>query len=748
MKNKKRFKRLMRATSPSWETNLNQYKSHLTQTIVTNSLGAIAFLGAHPSIAQETLMPEVVVTGTQESAAQSYKPESVSSPKYTEPLRDISQTITVIPQSVMQDQGATSMRDVLRNVPGISIQAGEGGVPAGDNLTIRGFSARTDLFIDGVRDFGGYTRDPFNFEQIEVIKGPASSYLGRGSTGGAVNMVSKSPELNPFIAGTLGGGTEQYGRASVDINQPIENNFFEGTALRFNAMYHTSDVANREVVESERWGFAPSITVGLGTPTQLTLSYFHLGQENVPDYGIPWVPNTNVPLAAYSDQPAPVDWSNFYGLKDRDYEKTKTDLLSAIFSHEFSDMVSLRSLLRYGETTRDSIITAPRFVNTTSTSITRTDWKSRDQIDRILSSQNDFTLKFNTAEFEHTLVPGIEFSREQDINYTRVATGSNSAPADFYQPNWDDPYLEDIQRNGAENKSTAHSVGLYAFDTVKLNEQWELNGGVRWDYFDLDYMAVPAPGAGSSTELGRIDRMLSWRGGVVYKPVEQGSIYAAYGTSFNPSAEGLTLSSTATAANNINADPEQTRTWEIGTKWDLFEERLSIALAGFRTEKTNSRTEDPTDSTDTVVLEGEQRVDGIEVGITGSITDKWNVFAAYTFLVSEITESKNASELGNELSNTPNNTFSLWTTYELPMNFEVGAGAQFVGERYSSNANTREAAGYWLGDAMLAYQMNKDVTMRLNVYNLGDAEYIDRVGGGHFIPGAGRSAVLSTDFKF
>jgi catecholate siderophore receptor len=242
---------------------------------------------------------------------------------------------------------------------------------------------------------------------------------------------------------------------------------------------------------------------------------------------------------------------------------------------------------------------------------------------------------------------------------------------------------------------------------------------------------------------------VNWRAGVVYKPREEGSIYAAYGTSFNPSAEGLTLGNATNSLNNFKLDPEESRTYEVGTKWDLLENRLSLGLAVFRTEKTNARTDDGVNTTaDLVVLEGEQYVQGVEVSAAGKITDKWQVFGGYAFMESEITESKNRFEIGNELANTPNHTFSLWTTYQLPLNFEVGAGAQYKSSRFSSNLNNRKAPGYVTFDAMAGWKPNDHFGLQLNVYNLADEEYIDQVGGGHFVPGAGTMATLTANFKF
>ncbi len=755
-------RRLLQTVFQKWHSKnyseVRMGRSH-TQTLAMNALGAAALLGtATLSLADDNsaLMPEVVVTGQKEKDKKKYKPEELSSSKYTEPLRDTPQTVTVIPQELMLEQASTSLREVLKNVPGISIQAGEGGTPAGDQMTIRGFSARTDMFIDGVRDFGGYSRDPFNFSQVEVSKGPGSAYTGRGSTGGSINMVTKEAELERAYSGTAAIGTSQYQRYTLDVNEPLKA--LEGAAVRVNAMYHTNEVANRDITENNRWGVAPSVAFGLGTENRLTIDYFHLDQNNVPDYGIPWVPPNTGPLSGYSDQPAPTDWSNWYGLKDRDYEKVKTDIVTAKGEHDFSDEISLSNQTRYGQTKRDSIITSPRFADIdTGTAgdqfgdlIRRTDWKSRDQITSIIDNQTDLTLKFNTASIEHKLVPGVEITRENDRNYTRVKTGTDSQNTTLGNPNPDDPYNENIQRNGARLESTVDSIGVYAFDTLKFNEHWELSGGLRYDYFNVDFISIN-PNATLASNLGHIDRTLSWRTGVVYKPVEEGSIYAAYGTSFNPSAEGLAtsaLTSTPTATTNINLDPEKTETYEIGTKWDLFKKKVALTMALFRTNKTNARTEDPANAGDTVVLDGVQQVHGLELGINGSINEKWNVFAGYTYLLGHIIKSSNPAEVGNELSNTPTNTLNLWTTYKLPFNFEFGTGAQYVGERYNSTLNVRQMPAYWVGNAMLAYKLNKDVTMRLNMNNIADAEYIDSSSGGHFIPAPGQTTTLTTEFKF
>jgi catecholate siderophore receptor len=441
-----------------------------------------------------------------------------------------------------------------------------------------------------------------------------------------------------------------------------------------------------------------------------------------------------------------VDFENFYGLKSKDFETTRTDIPTALLEHDFNEKFTLRNLTRYGRNDRDSVITAPRFANVNANQIINRQNQSRDQVDTIFVNQTDFTSRFDTWRLNHTVVTTLEYAHETSVNYARTGAVSQTT---LFNPNTDAVYGGDIRRNGIRAEAKSDSVAVSLFDTIKLDEHWQLQGGVRFDHFSTDFRSI-TNGRPRMSPLERDDNEVSWRAGLVYKPVKQGSIYAAYGTSFNPSAEGLTLGNATNSANNFKLDPEESRTFEIGTKWDLFENRASLSLAVFRTEKYNARTEDPADPNDFVILNGEQRVDGIEVGAAGRITDQWQVYGGYAYLRSKVVESRNPLEKGSELSNTPEHTFSLWMTYDLPWNLQVGAGAQYTDSRFSSNIRTtrREAPSYVLFDAMAAWNVNKNFTLRLNVYNFTDEEYIDRVGGGHFVPGAGSSAVLTASLRF
>jgi catecholate siderophore receptor len=661
----------------------------------------------------------------------------LSSPKYTEPLQDIPQTITVIPESVIHQQGATTLRDVLRNVTGISIQAGEGGVPSGDNLSIRGFNARTDMFVDGIRDTGAYSRDPFNIEQVEVSKGPSSSYVGRGSTGGSINLASKTPSATRRRSVSIAAGAPSYQRGTFDVNERITA--IKGSAFRLNGMFTNANTPGRNAVETKRWGLAPSLAFGLNSATSVVLSYNHMDTDNVPDYGIPWVPGTNIPLATWSNAAPPVSFNNFYGLRSRDFEKTFTKMGTVSVRHDFSSRLVLQSSLRYGQTKRDSVIASPRFASTTGTEVNR-QLQSRDQTDGIATTQTYLTAVADTGTLHHTLVSGLEVSRETSKNFAR--SGPAAPTTDLFNPDPYQPYEGPIVRTGASTRALAHTTAIYAGDTMRIAERWELTGSLRWDHFKLNYKNSPVNGP--TAPFDSTDRVLSGRAGVVFKPRDIGSIYFGYGTSVNPSAEGLSLT-----ASTADLKPEQSRSFEAGTKWDLGTSRLSVNTAVFRTEKTNARTPGINPGDPPTVLDGKENVDGVELGLSGNITGRLQAMGSYTFMRSRIVRSNESVVVGREFANTPRHSFNIWGNYRLPRGFDLGGALTYTGARFNNISDSRRlAAGYWVADAIAAYRVNEQLTLRLNVSNLTNSRYIDRVGSGHFVPGPGRMAMLTADFGF
>ena len=672
----------------------------------------------------------VSVTGTAASLATS---------KFTTPLRDIPQTITVIKSDVIQAQGATTLRDVLRNVSGITFQAGEGGggLP-GDSFTMRGFSAGNDLFVDGVRDSGGYTRDAFNLEQVEVVKGPSSSISGRGSTGGAVNQVTKSPTAIGARHGSIGGGTASYGRGTFDINQPL--NVENGVAFRLNGMWTEGGVPGREIVENGSWAVAPALAIGLGSPTTVTVKSQHLRQDNVPDYGLPWGTYPGFPTGAFDANPS-VDQSNFYGLRDYDFENIDSDNVTVDAMHRFAGGLVARNVARYGSTSRDSAITAPRPPNR--------QLQRRTMTNENLANQTSLTAFVGRGSLRHEIVSGLDLARELTGNQNSAQT-INQPPVNLVNPDPNQrPFGPMPTNSGNPSNTRLNQVGLYAFDTAHLGSQWQVTGGLRWDVVDVDY-DLTTLATGEVTSIQTSDSMVSWRAGVVYKPQSNGSVYLGIGTSFNPSvdaaASGAALSTAPTAANNPNLAPEETRNLELGTKWDVAEGRLSLTGAIFRTEKVNARTRNLT--SDPFILAGRQRVSGVELGISGSLTSRWTALGSYAFMDSAIAASANAAEEGQNMTLTPENTFSIWTTYQLPRNVIVGGGAQFMDNVFRNTLNTQEVPSYWLASSLVSYEVNRLLTLRVNGTNLADIEYVDRVGGGHYVPGPRRQVTFSADLSF
>ena len=663
---------------------------------------------------------------------------SVTMPKYTEAPVDTPQTITSVPQQVIQQQGVTTLRDALRNVAGISLAAGEGGAQ-GDNLTIRGFSARNDLFIDGMRDYGSYYRDPFNTEEVEVLQGPSSVTFGRGSTGGVVNQATKLPGGDRFFSGDLNFGSDLTRRATLDFDQPLKA-FGQGAAFRLNLMGNDSQVAERDVAENRRFGVAPSLTFGLGPMSRLTFNYMHEQADDTPDYGIPWLFNG----------PVPVDRSNYYGFRHGNFLKTTDDLGTASFEHSFGANFALRSQARYANYLRDAVITEARLPATVTPAtpldqivVTRNEI-AVDSAETFLQDQTDVTGHIETGAFKHTLVAGVEGGRETS-DPTRF-TYSGVPGTSLLHPNPSDVFTG-IPTVSSQVNVSAVSVAAYVLDTIRLGKKWMLTGGVRWDRFDASYQQF----VGTPAAFNRVDQMPTWRAALVYKPVPIGSLYLSYGTSFNPSAESLSLSA-ATA----NLPPEQNRNYELGSKWDLGSQKLSLRAALFRTEKTNAREPDPNNSL-LNVLAGDQRADGAELEIRGRLTSRWEILSSYAYLNARVVDSKAyPAAVGARLANVPANTFNFWSDYRFPHRWEAGLGANYVSSRTASSTApldpftglVKELPGYWVFNAMAKHPINDHVELQANIYNLANRYFYDQLHPAHIIPGPGRSALIGIRFKF
>ena len=476
---------------------------------------------------------------------------SVASPKFTEPMVDTPQTITTVSQELMQQQAATTLRDALRNVAGISLAAGEGGAQ-GDNLTIRGFTARNDLFIDGMRDFGSYYRDPFNTQEVEVLQGASSVTFGRGSTGGVVNQTSKTPRLAPAISGGLDFGTDLTRRLTLDVNEPLTL-FGSGAAFRLNVMGDAGDVAGRDVAENRRYGVAPTLALGLGTSTRWIFSYVHQAADDIPDYGIPWLFNG----------PAPVDRNNYYGFANGNYLRTYVDIGTVKTEHDVNSNIMIRNQIRYANYARDVLITEPQIPSgvTLSTPLSTININRHeigvDSVETYLDEQFDVVAHFETGSLRHTLVSGIELGRE-DVR-PNAAHLDQCAVNKLARPQPESTLLGYIHHYFHRSHHRPIQCGL----CPRYRRAGKKVGSHRWHPMGSYGRGLP-PIRGPAAAFSRVDEMPSWRAALVYKPVQMGSVYVAAGTSFNPSAESLSLS-----ASNASLPPEKNRSYEFGSKWDI-----------------------------------------------------------------------------------------------------------------------------------------------------------------------------------
>lgn len=751
----------------------------------------------------------------------------LDSPRYTAPPLETPQTVTVVSAEIVEQQNLLGLRDILSTLPGITFGAGEGGGGYGDSINLRGYSANNDISVDGVRDSAQYTRtDPFNLDQLELTNGANSVYGGAGSLGGSINIVTKRPRGNDQTTLGVAVGTDEYRRITLDSDYSLGEN----VGVRLNVMGHQNDVAGRDVETFERWGVAPSITFGLGTPTRFTLLAAYQEDDNIPQYGVPYA------LGAFNNGPLPgADIENYYGYANVDTQQIEAASLTGIFEHDFSDRLSVRNLTRYQEVSQFIVVDPPQGTWCVTPGINP--WTgaacatpgvyqpsgprgtTRDSHNEILINQTDLTFNFNTGFAEHTLVAGVLISEESyslnSGNSLRNPNGATPNPAlppmDIANPNnlYTGPVnfiigggalangpggtcvtatLVNCVAPSGGNDNEVSNRAIYVFDRVELGDHWELNGGLRLErtegegyarfYTPYGFAAsgngnvlgAQTPGAAAGVLNGIGSRfetdadLFSYRLGIVYQPVENASIYLAYGNSETPSQ--ATVNGTCTAT-NCNVEPEEGQSYELGGKIDLNGGRLSLTAALFSNQRSAFRVDSGVPGLQQQ-LDGASRVEGVTLGASGLITDDWSVFANYTYLESELEQSISSALVGggqvdflagDPLPNTPEHSFGVWTTYELSQvrrGFLIGYGVNYQGEytftRQSAIAPLYYTPDYFTHRAMVAYPLTDRAVLQLNVNNLFDEEYYERVrnnaGNGWATPGAGRSTTLSLYYRF
>ena len=749
------------------------------------SLGT-ALLASVATAAEPVQLPKVKVQADEPSYREP------ASPKLTSALADTPQTVSVIPEEIFNQQGAQNLTEVLRNTPGITFNAGENGFSTGlNNFSMRGFDTSGSVFIDGVRDSGNYNRDVFNLEQVEVVKGPAADN-GRGSAGGYVNLVTKTPHLDATQDFTLSYGFDEEDsderiRATADFNQPIG----ESAALRVNALWQDGGVIGRDVAEQNSWGIAPSLAFGLEGPSRLVLAYQHVEHDDVPDWGVPaaLIEDMNrydPTLDAKSLR------DNFYGLAS-DFDEVSADSAFVRFEHDFASGLTLSNQTRWSETERDAIYTLPTGYDAETREVT-TQRQAYARENRTLSNLTNLSAAFATGRVQHSLAAGVELSREesQAQSFPTETNPGTDAPIGIFDP--------DPRRAGASNVTATQrseveiqTVAAYVYDTLELNEQWQLTGGLRLERYTVEIDSSTASGEPQGPDGYDVsETTVGGKLGVVYKPVQNGSLYAAVGVSSLPPGSFLSNSDISREGDNafpgwsagLNSEAAKVQrsiNYELGTKWEFFDHQLLTTAAVFRTERENVAItgRDPRVTPlppKTLMGYGEQIVQGIELGITGALTPAWSVFGGVVFMDSERKHSALLDEArrlanpndygtvlrtsGDELSFTPDVTANVWTTYRFPFGLTVGGGARYVGsswlgrpddaERIIANGVFGKLPSYVVVDAIATYDVSPSVALRLNVQNLSDELYAVSTNwpGQRVLLGPSRAFLLSADVRF
>jgi len=696
-------------------------------------------------------MQSVTVEG---EVANGFTLNSTSLTKLPVDLHDVPQSITVLSKSLLQSQGVTSLADAVRNVPGITLGGAEGG-QIGNNINLNGFTARTDIYLDGFRDRGQYYRDTFALDAVEVLMGPSSMLFGRGSTGGVINQVSKVPELKPVTEIDASITTNGLARTTVDVDRAIDPT----AAFRVAAMAQSGRASTRDEMKNTDFGIAPSLKFGIGTSNEITLSVLLQKNHDMPDYGVS--PNL------FTGHPVDVPRNNFYGYKD-DRTNQTVAAFSALVSHHFNADTTLRNALQSNQVHVDARETASQTLGVPGTgtgfvsgfrAAVATDpldtlyakLQSHDRVinDHSVFDQLDLSTRIDTGPLHHELLAGGElgqdtynnqaYSRTGTCNGVTMATGFVGCES-LLSPVYTDTPGNATVIKGNYATSSATTSGLYVSDTLSLGPQFKLVAGVRRDWFDAQVHNT-VTSATIPANVAQDVAYTSYRAGGIWQPTAAQSYYVSYSTSFDPSLEQLTNTTGGTAP----LPPETNKAYEAGGKIDLLNGKLSLNGAVFQITQDNARS---ADASGVYTATGTIRVRGGRIGGAGELAKGWKIFAGYAYLDATILDGVGVGTTGKVPANTPRDSATLWTTYEFMPHWELGGGSIYLSKRYTSNTDVVQVGGYTRWDGTLAYRQPK-YDVRLNIFNIGDRKYYDSIiasDGGRATPGTGRSGMLSFSY--
>jgi iron complex outermembrane receptor protein len=645
---------------------------------------------------------EIVVTGEQE---QGYRvPNATSATRTDTPIRDIPQSIQVIPEQVIEEQQVIQLEEALRNVSGVTFGGDVGG--RGDQFSIRGFE-NAPVLRDGFRRYGSFESFPevANLERIEVLKGPASILYGEIQPGGLINLVSKKPLAEPFYEAELQGGNLGFVRPRFDISGPLTS---DGSLLyRLNALYQRSDSFRGFDQEERRFFISPVFTWKISDRTDVTVSLEYTDDKRPADFGLP----------AFGDRVVDVPRDRIANNPD-DRLTNKYLNVGYDFQHRFSENWTLRNAFRYSSYEYNYNVVALTLGFDEKTRTVGNFWASQEGRDKNYALQTNLVGKFATAGIEHTLLFGVDLSHNNERIFS-IGDFVTPIPVNIFNPvygQFSKPKEDTLPDFGGDDIKT-NRLGIYVQDQLSLFDNLKLLLGLRYDTVEQETVNLPGLFTKSGEQTRNYDAFTP-RLGIVYQPVEELSLYASYSRSFNPNS--------ATTVGGDPLEPEKGEGYEVGVKAELLERRLSATLAYFDITKQNVAVTNPSFPLFSIAT-GEQRSQGVELDVTGQIRPGWNIIAAYAYIDAEVTADTNSEIVGNRLFNVPKHSASLWTTYEIQrgnwQGLGFGVGFNYVGEREGDLDNSFEVDSYFLTNAAIFYRRN-NWRFSLNVKNLFNANYI------------------------
>lgn len=663
-----------------------------------------------------------------------------------QPLSETARTVNAVTRDVLDDKNATSVRELARTTPGLSLGTGEGGNAFGDVLYIRGFKATNDTYIDGVRDAGAAIRETFMAEQVEITKGPSGSIAGRGTTGGAVNVATKSAQQGDFTETETTFGTDGLARQTIDWNKTWDDRL----STRVNLMAQTGDVAGRDGVYDDRQGASFAATYKATDDLTLDVSAYHLNMDQQSDWGIPWI------NGGPATETMGVDRDTWYGIADRDFQDGTQDILTFGITKKLGG-VTLINKTRVGKTSVGYIASVPSRYDAATGTVTAS-MKSTEQTTKTYSNTSEAAFDFNTGAIEHKMVVGLQVSKEEasQLSYSGLnsedfggVTGTTCSGIDLYNPDTSACWVSgaSLPLSTTPRVTDVMTKSLYATDTFTINPRLTANVGLRVDDYDISRTGTSN---GSTYSYTRQDTLVTYNAGLTYKLSDRAILYASVATSANPSGQELDASGGSYAgldSNNQLYGPEKNTAFELGTKWEF--DHLSLTAAAFQTTKDNAveTVSGVTSST------GKYRLRGLELGVAGNVTDRFSVYGGAVWMESKVLGSATAADIGKEIANVSHEQFNLLGKYAVNDRLTLGGQATWTGSKNLGTmaANGNKIGPSWRFDAMAEYALSEKTVLSARIDNVLDETIYDaayRSGSPFVYVAPGRSASIMIKMKF